>query len=513
MNYQILEALGRIAREKNVDRAVVLETLEAGLASAARKKYGSTAVVEVKINEEEGDLGIWMVKQVVEEVTDPVVEISLEDAQEIDKKATVGNPVKIELALEDFGRGAIQAAKQVVVQRVREAEREKVHEDFSGRVGEVLSGVVQQIDHGNILINLGRAEAILPAREKIPREQLHQGNTVRALILDVQKVSKGPQVILSRAHPDFVKHLFEMEVPEISEGIVEIKEIAREPGGRTKVAVWSSDPRVDPVGACVGMKGCRVQAVVRELNGERIDVVTYSSEPASFVSRSLSPARVVQINVHEEDKSMVVIVPDDQLSLAIGKGGQNARLAAKLTGWRIDLLSESEFIKRQEVPGEALVDVEDLPGVGPKLAERLISAGLETVADVLKAGEDALLEIPGIGDKTAAKVMAVVEAVQEELAAQAEAEEEPEDEAAEAEADQEVEEEDAAAAEDGEDVDEEEKTAAEPGEEVEGEDEAAAEGGEDVDEDDKVVAEDEDAEDAAVGATEEDPDRRGPAGD
>lgn len=419
MNYEILEALGRIAREKNVDRQVVLETLEAGLASAARKKFGSNAVVEVKIDDQEGELELCLIRNVVEEVTDPVGEISLEEARTMDEAAEVGQVMKIPLPLEDFGRGAIQAAKQVLVQRVREAEREKVHEDYCAKLGQVVSGVVQQIDHGNVLVNLGRAEAILPSREKIPREQLHQGNTIRAIVLDVQKVSKGPQVILSRAHPDFVKHLFEMEVPEIGEGIVEIKEIAREPGGRTKVAVWSSDPRVDPVGAFVGMKGCRVQAVVRELNGERIDVVTYSSDPVSFVSRALSPARVVRVDVCEEDKSMVVLVPDDQLSLAIGKGGQNVRLAAKLTGWRIDLLSETEYAKRQEVSGEALIEVESLPGVGPKLAEKLISEGLETVEDILRVGEDALLAIPGIGEKTAAKVMAVAEAVREELAEQA----------------------------------------------------------------------------------------------
>jgi len=422
MNYEIIEALGRIAREKNVDREVVLETLEAGLVSAARKKFGSGAMVEVKIDDEEGNLELALVKNVVEEVTDPVTEIMLDEAQDINKKATVGEQVKIELALEDFGRGAIQAAKQVVVQRVREAEREKVHEDYSEKVGTVVSGLVQQIDHGNILVNLGRTEAILPAREKIPREQLHQGNTIRALVLDVQKVSKGPQVILSRAHPDFVKHLFDVEVPEISEGVVEISEIAREPGGRTKVAVCSSDPRVDPVGACVGMKGCRVQAVVRELNGERIDVVTYSTEPTSFVSRALSPARVVHLEANDEERSMVVVVPDDQLSLAIGKGGQNARLAAKLTGWRIDLLSEGEYSKRQEVSGEALVDVENLPGVGPKLAEKLISEGLETVEDILRVGEDALLAIPGVGEKTADKMMAAAEAVREALAEQAEEE-------------------------------------------------------------------------------------------
>ncbi|MCK4546272.1 MAG: transcription termination/antitermination protein NusA [Candidatus Eisenbacteria sp.] len=416
MNYEIIEALGRIAREKNVDREIVLETLKAGLISAARKKYGSAANVEVRIDDEEGELEVSLIRNIVEEVTDPVIEISLGEAEECDERAVVGGTVRISLALEDFGRGAIQAAKQVVIQRVREAEREKVHEDYSEKIGEVVSGGVQQIDHGNVLINLGRTEAVLPVREKIPREQLHQGSTIRALVLDVQKVAKGPQVILSRAHPDFVRLLFQMEVPEILEGVVEIREIAREPGARTKVAVESSDPRVDPVGACVGMKGCRVQAVVRELGGERIDVVTYSSEPISFVSRALSPARVVHLQMNEEERAMTVVVPDDQLSLAIGKGGQNARLAAKLTRWRIDLLSESEFSKRQEVSKEALVQVEDLPGIGPKLAEKLVSEGFETVEDILRLGEEALLAVQGVGEKTVAKVMAVAEAVREALA-------------------------------------------------------------------------------------------------
>jgi transcription termination/antitermination protein NusA len=404
MNYEVVEALGQIAREKNVDKKLVIETLEAGLQSAAKKKYGATANFVVEVDEKQGNLGVFQIKRVVDEVLDPAAEINLREAHETHPDASVGDDVRFERPFAEFGRNAIMAAKQVVVQRVREAEREQVYADFQGRVGDIITGTVQQVDRGNYFVNLGRTEALLPIREQISRERYRQGETLRAVLLDVQKNTKGPQVILSRTHPMFLQKLFEIEVPEIKEKIVEIKAIAREPGLRSKIAVVSHEEKVDPVGACVGMKGSRVQAVVRELNGERIDIVPWASDSKVFVARALAPAKIQTIELNEAEKGMTVIVADDQLSLAIGKKGQNARLAAKLVGWKIDLVCESERKKVVEQQ-ELLVSIEELPGVGDKLAKNLLSEGIETIQDLSKMTIEQLVAVPGIGDKTAEKLL------------------------------------------------------------------------------------------------------------
>jgi N utilization substance protein A len=415
MNHEILDALSQITREKSVDRAMLIETLEVGLASAVRRKYGATAEVEVRFSNESGAITIALRKTVVESVEDPALQLTVEEARVFPqgRSAHPGDVLTFPLRIEEFGRNAIQTAKQVLIQRVREAERERVFREYSEKIGVLVRGVVQQVDRGNVIVKLDHSEGFLPAREQIPRSYHRQGDYVRAVVINVDKSAKGPQVILSRTHPDFLRRLFEAEVPEIAENIVEIKAVAREAGARSKISVYSTDPRVDAVGSCVGMKGSRVQSIVRELGGERIDIVPWSQDPTVFVSRALSPARVMDVRVVEAEKRMVVIVADDQLSLAIGKGGQNARLAARLTGWKIDLVAKSEEKKRQDLERASRVEVEKL-SLGEATTQKLISAGIETVQELVNAPLEKLTEIPGIGEKTAEKLLT---AAQEYLAA------------------------------------------------------------------------------------------------
>ena len=415
MNHEILDALSQIAREKSVDRAMLIETLEIGLASAVRRKYGATAEVEVRFSNESGAITIALRKTVVESVEDSALQLTVEEARVFPqgRSAHPGDVLTFPLRIEEFGRNAIQTAKQVLIQRVREAERDRVFREYSDKIGMLVRGVVQQVDRGNVIVKLDHSEGFLPAREQIPRSYHRQGDYVRAVVINVDKSAKGPQVILSRTHPDFLRRLFEAEVPEIAESIVEIKAVAREAGARSKISVYSTDPRVDAVGSCVGMKGSRVQSIVRELGGERIDIVPWSQDPTVFVSRALSPARVMDVRVVEVEKRMVVIVADDQLSLAIGKGGQNARLAARLTGWKIDLVAKSEEKKRQDLARASRVEVEKL-ALGEATTQKLISAGIETVQELANAPLEKLTEIPGIGEKTAEKLLA---AAQEYLAA------------------------------------------------------------------------------------------------
>jgi N utilization substance protein A len=407
MNTEILEALGAITREKNVERAVLVETLEAGLISAGKKKFGATANIEVRFDNVSGKIEMARVMDVVETVEDPALQATLEKAKETHPDAEVGGQIKFPLEVADFGRNAIQAAKQVLIQRVREAERERVFNEYSSKAGQLVRGVVQQVDRGNVIVKLDRAEGLLPAREQIPRDHHRQGDYVRAVVLDVDKMAKGPQVILSRTHPDFLRRLFEAEVPEIADRIVEIKAVAREAGARSKISVYSKDPRVDAVGSCVGLKGSRVQSIVRELGGERIDIVPWSADPSVFVSRALSPAKVLDVRVQEEESRMQVVVADDQLSLAIGKGGQNARLAAKLTGWRIDLISRSEDVKRSAAAKAQRIDIETVEGLGPRLKEKLVQAGIETVQELLAKPLEELAAIANMGEKNAEKALAV----------------------------------------------------------------------------------------------------------
>lgn len=406
MNYDIVEALGHIAREKSVDRQLLIETLEAGLLSAAKKKFGANAQVTVRFDDQKGGIEMWLSKTVVEFVDDPSLQMTLVEARQISPAANLGEEVRLPLEIAEFGRNAIQAAKQVLVQRVREAEREMVYDEYIDKVGSLVRGVVQQVDRGSVIVKINLTEAVIPARELINRDRFRQRDHVRAYVLMVDKQSKGPQVILSRTHPNFLVKLFEAEVPEIAEGIVEIKSVAREAGHRSKIAVYSRDDRIDAVGACVGIKGSRVQAIVRELGGERIDIVPWSSDPVIFVSRALNPAKVIQATLDDGEHKITVTVDDEQLSLAIGKGGQNARLAAKLTGWNIDLVSHADVLARRKAESEGDVAVEELDGLTPKLAQKLVSAGIETATEVRKAGLEGLLAVEGIGDKTAERILA-----------------------------------------------------------------------------------------------------------
>lgn len=405
MNYELMEAMAQIAREKSVDKAILIETLEAGLLSAGRKRFGPSANIEVHFDDASGRIVMRLKRNVVEDADDLGLEIDLAEARVHDAEIKIGQELVQELSLEELGRNAIAAAKQVLVQRVREAERERIYEDYHDRVGEMVRGTVQQVDRGNIYVKLDRSEGVLPPREQIARDRYHQGDHIKAYIIAVDKLARGPQIILSRTHPEFLRRLFESEVPEVAEKIIEIKGIAREPGSRAKVSVLSNDDKIDAVGACVGIKGSRVQAIVRELGGEKIDIVPYSHDAMVFVTRALSPAKVIEAQVVEAEQKILVTVADDQLSLAIGKGGQNARLAAKLTGWKIDLISKSERERQRDFERRVRIDIEELHGAGPKLRERLVREGIETVQDLLKTPLTELLAIQGVGEKTAEKLL------------------------------------------------------------------------------------------------------------
>lgn len=402
MAFDMLEAMTLIAREKNIDFDAVVETLEASLLAAAKKKYAYTDNITFKFDRKANELSMIATKKVVNQVNDPNTEIPLTDAKELDPEAQLGDELDIYLDYEfEFGRNAINSAKQILIQKIREAEHERIYNEFIDKVGTLVTGVVQQIDKGNVIVNLGRGEAILLVKEQIPREKFRQGDRIRAYILDVQKTPRGPQIILSRVNNEFLRALFALEVPEIYEKIIEIRAIAREPGERAKIAVYSSDERIDPVGACVGIKGVRVQSIVRELNNERIDIVPFTSNPEVFVTRALAPAKVTAIDVFDAEKKMTVAVEDEKLSLAIGRNGQNARLASRLTGWKVNILAESEYNDQKKREAEMLVPVGDLEGIGTKIRDRLIEADISSIQRLAAASVETLMKIEGIGQKTA----------------------------------------------------------------------------------------------------------------
>lgn len=333
----------QIMREKGIGKDAVIELLETALISAIRKKYGNKSTIRLKIDPQSFNINIFEVKKVVEKVTDPSAEISIEEVKQKFVDKGIGDTVEVPLSIQDFGRIAVQTAKHVLFQKIREIERNLIYDEFKDKVGSIVSGTVLRKERGSFYILIGKAEAILPDKELLPQDNLKRGDIVKAYIVEVKQTSKEPIIKLSRTHPNFVIGLFYLEVPEIQDGIVQIKSIARDPGERTKIAVYSKDPSVDPVGACVGMKGTRVQAVVRELKGERIDIIPYNDDPSIFIAKALTPATVVKVGINETEKTAIVVVENDQLSLAIGKKGQNVRLASKLTGWSIDVLSENEY--------------------------------------------------------------------------------------------------------------------------------------------------------------------------
>ncbi|NLM07092.1 MAG: transcription termination/antitermination protein NusA [Tissierellia bacterium] len=343
MNKDFIDALNEIEKNKGIEKKVILEALEAALISSYKKNFDQSQNVKVEINNDTGEINVYAMKEVVEDVEDEHLEISIEEAKTIDPKYSVEDIVRIKVTPMDFGRIAAQTAKQVVMQRIRDAERDVVYDEFITRENELITGMVQRSNRGNVFVDLGRTEGVIPITEQTPDEILEQGDRVKVLITEVKKTTKGPQIILSRSHPNMVRKLFELEVPEIQTGVVEIFSVSREAGSRTKIAVFSKDENVDPLGACVGYKGNRVKAIVDELRDEKIDIVLYSKDINVFIANSLSPSKVLAVFSNTKERSSTVVVPDYQLSLAIGKEGQNARLAAKLTNWKIDIKSQSQY--------------------------------------------------------------------------------------------------------------------------------------------------------------------------
>lgn len=412
--------IDQVGKDKGIDKHILIEALETAMLKAAEKRFGPNKVIEAHYQEEMGEIELFLFKEVVEEAQDPDTQIELEAAKELDPEVALGDSLGVKLDSKEFGRIDAQTAKQIIIQKVREAERNIVYNEYSSKRGEIVTGIVQRFEKGDIIVDLGRAEALLPKKEQVRREGYRQGERIRGVILEVKVEAKGPQVILSRTHPAFLMKLFQMEVPEIYEGIVEIKGAAREPGDRAKIAVLSHNSDVDPVGACVGVKGSRVQAVVQELKGEKIDIVHWADEPAIFVKNTLSPAQIARVITDETEHAMEVIVPDDQLSLAIGKKGQNVRLAAKLTGWKIDIRTESEskggkekltpeeaLRKEMQAAGEreerervaAAKDMEEGLGVSHEAAVILAAAGYTGSDSLTGATPEELAKIDGLGQE------------------------------------------------------------------------------------------------------------------
>ena len=393
--------IDQVAKDKGISRSLLVEALEAAMLTAARKVFGDDRDIEAHFSEETGGVELFEFRTVVEEIDDASTQMVYEEAVELEADCEVGDSLGIPIDKAGLGRIAAQTAKQVIIQRVREAERENVFNEYSDRKEELATGVVRRFERGNIIVDLGRAEAVLPVREQCPRESYRVNDRIQAYVLDVNKQARGSQIVLSRTSPGLLIKLFEMEVPEIYEGIVKIEAAAREPGARSKIAVSSSDRDVDPVGACVGMKGSRVQAVVQELRGEKVDIVPFDDDTARFVCNALAPAEVSRVLVDESNHGMEIIVPDDQLSLAIGRRGQNVRLASQLTGWRLDIISES---KVNEIKERAFQSLSRLKGVNDIHLQTLYNYGIRQAQDVLNTEETFLSNIPGIGEDFAKRI-------------------------------------------------------------------------------------------------------------
>jgi len=402
---ELIAIADAVAREKLIDRMIVIEAMEDAIQRAARARYGAENDIRAKLDPTSGDLRLWRVVEVVAEVEDYFKQVSLEDAQKLQPGAVVGDYIVDPLPPIEFGRIAAQAAKQVIFQKVRDAERERQYEEFKERAGEIITGVVKRVEFGHVVVDLGRAEGVIRRDQQIPREILRVGDRTRSLISNVRRENRGPQIFLSRAHPDFMRKLFAQEVPEIYDGIIEIKAAARDPGSRAKIGVLSHDSSIDPVGACVGMKGSRVQAVVQELQGEKIDIIPWSEDLATFVVNALQPATVARVVIDEEESRIEVVVPDDQLSLAIGRRGQNVRLASQLTGSAIDIMTEAdasekrqrEFVERSELFQKEL-DVDET------LAQLLVAEGFGALEEVAYVELDELSSIEGFDDELATEL-------------------------------------------------------------------------------------------------------------
>ena len=417
--------IDQIAKDKGIDSKEITGALEEAMRQAARRRFGQDKEIEARYNDEIGEVELFEFREVVDEITDPETQILITEARrDYDPEVEAGDEIGVKLDTSDFGRILAQAAKQVIIQRLRDAERDNTFDEYRDRQGEVVNGIVRRFEKGSINVDLGRAEAIIPPKEQVPRESYRPGDRVRAYVLEVNKNAKGPQIVLSRASINFLVKLFEQEVPEMYEKIVSIESAAREPGGRSKIAVVSRDSDVDPVGACVGMKGSRVQAVVQELRGERIDIVPWSPDTARYVCSALSPAQVSKVIIDEQEKAIDVIVPDDQLSLAIGRRGQNVRLAVQLTGWKIDIKSET---KMREIADWLSKAVSVVDGCGDPEADLLLQQGILSLEDLANCNSDVLTALPGIDEagagriKQQARELVRVKAAEEERRAQEEA--------------------------------------------------------------------------------------------
>ena len=388
--------IDQISRDRGFNKQLLISAIEDAVASAARKKLGSRRDIEVRYNDEYGEVEIFQFRNVVEAAEDEQTEISLDEALQLDPEVQLGDELGEKMDnIEDLGRIAAQSAKQVIIHKMKDAEKEVIYEMFKGRIGEVVSGIVQRFERGNMVVNLGRTDAILPKDQQIPKRSFKQGDRIRAYLMEVRQNTRDAQLMLSRTCDEFLAKLFQMEVPEISEGIVKIMGVSREPGFRAKIAVSSMETDVDPVGACVGMKGSRVQNVVQELQGERIDIVTWSPDPAKYVYNALAPAHVSMVRVDEETKSLLVVVPNDQLSLAIGRQGQNVRLASKLLGWRIDVKSEQRYANLEDPGYQSLLAIE---GIEEPLADQLFAKEIKSVKDLAKTDVDSLIVLRAIDE-------------------------------------------------------------------------------------------------------------------
>src|SRR5215469_3457709 len=403
MAIDLNRVIEQVSKEKGIDRTIVINAVEEMMHSAARRTFGSERNIESRYNDEVGEVELFEIKTVVEHVASPASEVELDEAHsKYDPDAQPGDEILIKLDTATMGRIAAQAAKQNLIQHIRDAERKQIYNEFKDRKSEIISGIVQRFERKNMIVNLGRTEAILPEKEQIPHERYRQGDRIRALILEVDLSEKGLSIVLSRTSNDFLIGLFTQEVPEMYEGIVEIRQCAREPGGRAKVAVYSKDNDVDPVGACVGMKGTRVQSVVQELRGEKIDIVPWTDDQAELVCRALAPAKVSKVVIDEDEHGMEVIVPDDQLSLAIGKRGQNVRLAHRLTGWKLDVRSEAEA---EEEARAARASLNAIPGIGDINAELLFQWGFRSAEQLAEADEENF-DVEGISPERARQIIA-----------------------------------------------------------------------------------------------------------
>ncbi len=395
--------IDQISRDRGFDKNLLVEAIEEAVASAARKKLGSRRDIEVRYNEEFGEVEVFQFRSVVENAEDEQTEIGLEDAKLLDPEVQLGDELGEKMEnITDLGRIAAQSAKQVIIHRMKDAEREVIFDMFKDRQGEVVSGIVQRFERGNMIINLGRTDAILPKDHQIPKRSFKQGDRIRAYLMEVRQNSRDSQLVLSRTADEFLAKLFQMEVPEIAEGIVRIMGVSREPGFRAKIAVSSSESDVDPVGACVGMKGSRVQNVVQELQGERIDIVTWSPDPAKYVYNALAPAHVSMVRVDEDANSLLVVVPNDQLSLAIGRQGQNVRLASRLMGWRIDVKSEQRYANLEDAGYQSLLKI---AGIDEALADQLFAKEIKSAADLSKTAVEELIIIRAIDDDFAQQLI------------------------------------------------------------------------------------------------------------